>query len=63
MGNRLWREQKALIDPNRCGSLNNLRQAIVDVLEERRWTLDRVPRCRPGLELHLIKSRLIALTR
>lgn len=60
LGDRLLGEQIALIDPSRCGSLGNLRRAIVDVLEERLWSLDRVPWCRPGLELHLIESRLIA---
>lgn len=60
LGDRLLGEQIALIDPSRCGSLENLRRAIVDVLEERLWALDRVPWCRPGLELHLIESRLIA---
>ena len=31
-----------------------------NVMEDRLWGLDRVPWCRPGLELHLIESRLIA---
>lgn len=60
LGDRLLGEQIAIIDPRRCGTLSNLRRAIIDVLEERLWSLDRVPWCRPGLELHLIESRLIA---
>ena len=30
------------------------------MIEDRLWGLDRVPWCRPGLELHLVESRLIA---
>ena len=60
LGDRLLGEQIAIIDPRRCGSLNNLRRSIIDVIEERLWSVDRVPWCRPGLELHLIESRLIA---
>jgi hypothetical protein len=32
----------------------------VEILEDRLWNLDRVPWCRPGLELHLLASRLVA---
>ena len=34
--------------------------ALVNMIEDRLWGLDRVPWCRPGLELHLVESRLIA---
>ena len=53
-------EQLALVDPYRQSSTTALRAAIVNVLEDRLWGLDHVPWCRPGLELHLIESYLIA---
>jgi hypothetical protein len=40
--------------------LEAVRGAIVNVIEDRLWTLDRAPWCRPGLELHLVESRLIS---
>ena len=48
------------MDPYRQPSLAALRAAIINIIEDRLWGLDRVPWCRPGLELHLIQSRLIA---
>ena len=33
---------------------------LIDILEGRLWQLDRVPWCRPGLELHLVESQLTA---
>ena len=38
----------------------SLRSVLVDAIEERLWGADRVPWCRPGLELHLIGSRVIS---
>ncbi|MGQ0634106.1 MAG: DUF5752 family protein [Planctomycetaceae bacterium] len=60
LGDRLLGEQMALIDPYQCGALPGVRAALVEAIEERLWSLDRVPWCRPGLELHLVESRLIA---
>jgi hypothetical protein len=60
LGDRLLGEQMALVDPYQCGSLAGVRGALVEAIEERLWSLDRVPWCRPGLELHLVESRLIA---
>jgi hypothetical protein len=37
-----------------------LRAELVNVIEERVWGIDRVPSCPPGLELHLVGSRMIA---
>jgi hypothetical protein len=37
-----------------------LRAELVNIIEERVWEVDRVPWCRPGLELHLTGSRLVA---
>ncbi len=53
-------EQLALVDPYRLTAPGALRTALVNVIEERLWTLDRVPWGHPGMELHLIESRLIA---
>jgi hypothetical protein len=60
LGDNVLGEQLALVDPYRCGSIGALRAELVNVIEERLWSLDRVPWCRPGLELHLVESRLIA---
>jgi hypothetical protein len=60
LGDDVLGEQLGLIDPYQHASPATLRAALVNVVEERLWTLDRVPWCRPGLELHLIESRVIA---
>jgi hypothetical protein len=53
-------EALALVDPYRLTARGALRMALVNVIEDRLWGLDRVPWCHPGLELYLIESRLIA---
>jgi hypothetical protein len=53
-------EQLALVDPYRLTAPGALRAALVNVIEDRLWGLDRVPWGHAGLELHLIESRLIA---
>ena len=53
-------EQLALVDPYRLTAPGALRAALVNVIEDRLWGLDRVPWGHPGMELHLIESRLIA---
>jgi hypothetical protein len=60
LGDNVLGEQLALVDPYRQASTAGLRTALVNVVEERLWSLDRVPWCRPGLELHLVESYLIA---
>lgn len=60
LGDQVLAEQLGLVDPYQMGSVDELRTALVDAIEERVWGLERVPWCRPGLELHLVKSRLIA---
>jgi len=60
LGDNVLGEQLALVDPYRQASTEELRAVLVNVLEERLWGVERVPWCRPGLELHLISSRLIA---
>lgn len=60
LGDRVLAEQLGLVDPYQHASLATVRETLVNLLEERLWGLDRVPWCRPGLELHFIGSRLIA---
>jgi hypothetical protein len=60
LGDRVLAEQLALVDPYQHPSMQELREVLINVFEERLWGLDRVPWCRPGLELHLLGSRLIA---
>ena len=60
LGDDVLAEQLGLIDPYQHPSIAALRDALVNVIEERLWESDRVPSCRPGLELHLIESRLVA---
>jgi hypothetical protein len=60
LGDNVLGEQLGLIDPYHCASMAALRETIVNLIEERLWHLDRVPWCRPGFELHLVESRLIA---
>jgi hypothetical protein len=60
LGDNVLGEQLGLIDPYRQPSVGTLRAALVNVMEDRLWGLTHVPWCRPGLELHLIESHLIA---
>lgn len=60
LGDNVLGEQLGLVDPYRQLSTSALRAALINAIEDRSWGLDRVPWCRPGLELHLIESHLIA---
>jgi hypothetical protein len=60
LGDNFLGEQLGLVDPYRQESTAALRAALVNLIEARLWSLDRVPWCRPGLELHLVESHLIA---
>jgi hypothetical protein len=60
LGDNVLGEQLALIDPYRQPSIDALRGSLVNLIEERLWGLDHVPWCRPGLQLYLVESRLIA---
>jgi hypothetical protein len=60
LGDNVLGEQLALADPYRQPSTAALRATLVNVIEDRLWGLDHVPWCRPGLELHLVESHLIA---
>ncbi|MBX9788226.1 MAG: hypothetical protein K2Y37_04880 [Pirellulales bacterium] len=59
LGERQLAEELALVNPYVSG-IRELRTALVNKLEDRLWALERVPWCRPGFELHLLESRLIA---
>ncbi len=60
LGDHVLAEQLALIDPYKHHCMARVRGALEETVEERLWGLDRIPWCRPGLELHLLESRLIA---
>jgi hypothetical protein len=60
LGDNVLGEQLGLMDPYHLLSSAGLRNALVNAIESRLWGLDRVPWCRPGQELHMIDSRLIA---
>lgn len=60
LGDNALGEQLGLIDPYRLASTAALREAIVNLIEDRLWHLEQVPWCRSGYEFHLVESRLIA---
>ena len=60
LGDNVLGEQLGLVDPYRQSSTAALRAALVNVMEERLWGLEHSAWCRPGLELHLVESHLIA---
>lgn len=60
LGDHVLGETLALVDPYRYPTIGELRAALVNLVEDRLWGLERVPWCRPGLELHLVESRLVA---
>ena len=49
-----------LLDPYQHSPMSEVRAAIVNAIEERIGGMERVPRCRAGLELHLVVSRRFA---
>jgi hypothetical protein len=59
LGDQILAEHLGVIDPYRHVDVVSLRGALLDAIEERLWNVDRVPWCHPGLELHLILSRLV----
>jgi hypothetical protein len=60
LGDNVLGEQLGLVDPYQQPSTAALRATLANVVEDRLWGLERPPWCHPGLELHLIESRLIA---
>jgi hypothetical protein len=59
LGDNVLGEQLAVVDPYRHPSTAALRATLVNLLEDHMWGMEHVPWCRPGLELHLVESRLI----
>jgi len=59
LGDHILGEQLGLVDPYQHSSIGALRATLLNVIEERLWGLERIPWCRPGLELHLVQSRLV----
>src|ERR1700685_2967462 len=60
LGDHMLAEQLGLIDPYQHESIDSLRADLINVIEERVWGIDRVSPCPPGLELHLVGSRLVS---
>ncbi|MEN6459679.1 MAG: DUF5752 family protein [Thermoguttaceae bacterium] len=60
LGDNVVAEELGLIDPYRQLTTAPLRERLVNTMEARLWELDHARWCRPGLELHLVYSRLIA---
>ena len=59
LGDHVLGEKLGLIDPYRMSSIEQLREELVNTIEERLWSLERVPWSRAGSELQLLKSRLV----
>jgi hypothetical protein len=60
LGDHVLAEELGLVDPYQHASIESLRAELVNLIEGRVWGLDRMPTCQPGLELHLVGSRLVA---
>jgi hypothetical protein len=60
LGDNMLGEQLGLLDPYRHASTSALRAELINIVEDRLWGLDHIPWARPGLEFHLVESRLIA---
>lgn len=60
LGDRELAEKLALLNPYTFRDVEGLRLGVVDLLEDHLWSLERFPWSRPGLELHLVESRLIS---
>ncbi len=61
LGDRITAERLALVNPYLHPSIDELRKEIAGAIEERLWSADFVSHpCRPGMELHLVGSQLVA---
>jgi hypothetical protein len=54
-------EKLSSFDPFEYGSLAQLRQAMVDIMEEYLWDLPNVPWARPGLEFHFCEASTVVM--
>ncbi len=50
LGDHLLGEQLALVDPYHLPTMDAVRTALVEIIEDRLWDLERVPWCRAGLD-------------
>jgi hypothetical protein len=60
LGEQVLAEELSLVDPYTSSSIAELRATLVNTIEEQLWGVDQMHGCRPGLELHLVGSRLVA---
>jgi hypothetical protein len=60
LGDRMLAEELSLVDPYSLSSTSDLRTSLINTIEEQLWGVDHLHRCRPGLELHFVGSRLVA---
>ncbi|HMF13078.1 MAG TPA: DUF5752 family protein [Gemmataceae bacterium] len=58
LGDQVLAEELSLVDPYAHPTIGALRATLVNVIEEQLWSAEQVRDCRPGLELHLVGSRL-----
>ncbi len=54
-------EKLSAVDPFEYGSLGEVRQALVDLLEEYLWDLASVPWARPGFEFHFCEASMVVI--
>ena len=59
LGDHVLGEALGLVDPYRLSSIGDLRNTLLNLIEDRLWGMDRIPWSRPGLELYLVQSRLV----
>ena len=59
LGDHVLAETLGLVDPYRCAGMGELRATLINLIEDRLWGLERIPWCRPGLELYLVQSRMV----
>src|SRR5262245_39603866 len=60
LGDQALGERLSLIDPYQHATPTAVRNALVTVVEDRLWDIERVPWCRPEHKLYLMSSRLVA---
>ena len=52
-------EQFAVIDPNNYSDIEDLRQEIIEIVEERLYESEHVPWAKRGQEFHFIRSQIV----
>jgi Family of unknown function (DUF5752) len=60
LGDHALGEELGLIDPYRHATIPALRATLEDTIDRQLWTTDATYAARPGLEMHLVESRLVA---